>query len=114
MPLHAIFAQLSCSDLGASAGWFSRLFGRGPDAEPMAGLAEWHHGGAAALQLHENAANAGCGVLTLVVDDLDGERARLQEAALGPGPVEEADYTRIVRLRDVDGNLVVLAEPRPV
>lgn len=111
MALTAIFAQLSCSRLEESIGWFTRLFGRDPDARPMAGLAEWHEGKSAGFQLFEATDHAGHGTLTLIVSDIAGDRARLAEAGLEPGPVEAADYTSICRMHDPDGNLVVLAQP---
>ena len=103
-----IFAQLSCSDLTRSIGWFSTIFGREPDALPMKGLAEWHHGGAG-FQLFQGE-NAGRGTLTLIVIGLPEERSRLSDAGLLPGPIEAADYVDLVRLRDPDNNLVVLAQ----
>ncbi|PSJ19713.1 glyoxalase/bleomycin resistance/dioxygenase family protein, partial [Halomonas sp. ND22Bw] len=39
------------------------------------------------------------------------ERARLEGAGLSVTEIERADYTDIMRLRDPDGNLVVLAHP---
>ncbi|UVC12381.1 VOC family protein (plasmid) [Rhizobium sp. TH2] len=112
MSLTKIYANLSCSDLAASAAWFGKLFGRSPDARPMAGLAEWHHASSAGFQLHQNPDNAGRGTITLIVDDLVVEIARLGEEGIITGKIEEADYTSIVRLQDPDGNLVVLAQPK--
>ena len=111
MALTAIYAHLSCSDLARGVDWFSAVFRRGPDARPMAGLAEWHHGTASGFHLYENAEHAGHGTLTLIVDAVRGERARLSQAGLEPGEVQEADYAAIVQLRDPDRNLVVLAQP---
>ena len=111
MTLAAIYAHLSCSDLTRSSAWFTSLFGREPDARPMAGLAEWHHQTTAGFQLFEHARNAGHGTLTLIVAAVRDEHARLVRARLDPGEVEAADDTTIVRLRDPDGNLVVLAQP---
>ena len=110
MKLTAIYAHLDCSDLARSTDWFATLFGRPPDVTPMDGLAEWHHGGTAGLQLYREPSKAGTGTLTLIVDEIRAARERL--ADLAPGEVEEADYTSIVRMRDPDGNLIVLAQPR--
>jgi hypothetical protein len=110
MSVKAIFAQLNCSNLGASVIWFSRLFHRDPDARPMSGLAEWHQGDCAGFQLFENAQHAGHGTLTLVVDDIEEEHRRLVEAGLKPGEIEPGKNT-LVRLNDPDGNLVVLTQP---
>jgi len=110
MPIQKIFAHLSCADLRKSTPWFETMFGRKPDATPMQHLAEWHHGRDAGFQLFENPEHAGKATLTLIVSGLDAERERL--AALAPGEIEHADYVDLIRLRDPDGNLVVLAEPR--
>ena len=110
MALDKIYAQLSCTDLAASSRWFGTVFGREPDELPMQGLAEWHHG-TAGFQLFQGE-NAGRGTLTLIVIGLQAEHRRLTEAGLRPGAIEPADYVNIVRLRDPDDNLVVLAEAK--
>ena len=112
MSLKKIYAHLSCTELSKSTAWFERLFARKPDARPMDGLAEWHHADNAGFQLFENPGDAGHATLTLIVDDIDAEHDRLARAELEPGPVERADTVNLIRLRDPDGNLVVLAEPR--
>ncbi|MEO1020708.1 MAG: hypothetical protein AAFY56_23970 [Pseudomonadota bacterium] len=78
----------------------------------MSGLAEWHHESSAGFQLFKNPDAAGYGTMTLIVDGLEDEYARLKEAGLNPDPIEPATSTDLVRLRDLDGNLVVLAQPR--
>jgi hypothetical protein len=45
----------------------------------------------------------------LIVTGLANEHDRLLTAGLSPGPIEEATTTNLVRLRDPDDNLVVLA-----
>jgi hypothetical protein len=109
MALQKIFAHLSCTDLTVSTTWFAALFGSAPDATPMENLAEWHHGDAG-FQLYRNPDGAGRGTLTLIVSGLEEERERL--ASLNPGTIEHADHVDLMRLRDPDNNLVVLAEPR--
>ena len=91
--------------------WFTTLFERGPDAQPMKGLAEWHHGLEAGVQLFESKKNAGCCTLTLIIESIYDQHERLSRAGLRPGVVERADYTSISRLHDPDGNLIVLAQP---
>ena len=78
----------------------------------MVGLAEWLHGEAAGLQLFENGAHAGHGTLTLIVQGLESEYRRLEEAGLAPGKIEPATFANLLRLQDPDDNLVVLAEPK--
>jgi hypothetical protein len=43
---------------------------------------------------------------------LEPERQRLVEAALNPGPIEEADHFVLMRLRDPDQNLVLFASAK--
>lgn len=109
MPISTIFAQVSCSDLETSIDWYTKLFGRPPLGRPMPGLAEWQFTDSAEVQLFEAREHAGHSVLTLGVLPLDPERVRLQAAGLAPGPIEEADYVYILRMRDPDDNLVVFA-----
>ena len=112
MPIERVFAHISCSNLASSIAWFTKLFGRAPDESPMEGLAEWHQNNQAGFQLFQDPKNAGHATMTLGVSDLDSERSRLAQFKLQPGPIEEADYVNIVRIRDPDQNLIVLAEKR--
>ena len=112
MALDKVYAHLSCTDLNRSTDWFGKLFGRPPDARPMDGLVEWHHGNSAGFQVFAEPSNAGHGTLTLIVTGLRDEHARLLGAGLEPGDLEPADTASLVRLRDPDGNLVVFAQPR--
>jgi hypothetical protein len=109
MPIQTIFAHVSCSNLETSLTWYTKLFGRSPDRRPMPGLAEWHFTDSAEVQLFEDKNHAGAGTLTLGVLPLEPERRRLADAGLKPGSIEEAKDFYLLRLRDPDGNLVVLA-----
>lgn len=109
MGIATIFAHVSCSDLETSVRWYEKLFGVPPLRRPMTGLAEWHFTNSAEVQLHVEPEHAGHSTLTLGVLPLEPERARLNAAGLGVGEVEEADGYFILRLRDPDKNLIVLA-----
>jgi hypothetical protein len=109
VPIKKIYAHLSCSDLGESIDWFTRLFGRAPDDRPMGGLAEWHHEANAGFQLFENPKDAGRGTLTLIIEGLRYEYERLTGAGLTPGEIEAADTVSLIRLHDPDDNLIVFA-----
>ncbi len=114
MAIATIFANISCRDLGVSAAWYEKLFGKPPLRRPMPGLAEWQFTDSAEVQVHESPENAGHSVLTLGVLPLEPERRRLETAGLKPGAIETADDYYLLRLRDPDGNLVVLASARRV
>lgn len=109
MGIATILANVSCSDLAASEPWYAKLFGKEATRHPMAGLAEWHFTDSAGVQLYEQKDNAGHCTVTLGVLPLEPERKRLLQAGLTPGPIEEAKDLFIMRIRDPDNNLVVLA-----
>jgi hypothetical protein len=109
MGIQTIFAHVSCRSLAESTAWYEKLFGRPPARRPMPGLAEWHFTDSAEVQLFEDTANAGHSTLTLGVLPLEPERKRLLAAGLSPGPIEEAKNFFILRMRDPDHNLIVLA-----
>lgn len=109
MSIETIFAHVSCRDIAASAAWYEKLFGKPPVRRPMPGLVEWQFSDSAEVQLFEQKEHAGHSTLTLGVLPLEPERARLSAAGLEPGAIEETDGYFLLRLRDPDGNLVVLA-----
>ena len=109
MAIATIFAQVSCSNLETSLPWYEKLFGKPPLRRPMVGLAEWQFTESAEVQLFEAKEHAGHSTLTLGVLPLQRERDRLEQAGLQPGPIELASDFFIMRLRDPDQNLIVLA-----
>lgn len=109
MSISTIFAHVSCRDIEKSEPWYQKLFGKTPVRRPMQGLVEWQFSESAEVQLHEQPDHAGHSNLTLGVLPLEPERARLQEAGLSPGPIEETDGYFLMRIRDPDDNLIVFA-----
>ena len=85
---------------------------RAADATAHGGLAEWHFTDSAEVQLHENKANAGKSTLTIGVLPIEPEHRRLSEQGLKPGPIEPTKDFFIMRMKDPDGNLVVMASTR--
>jgi hypothetical protein len=109
MGIETIFAHVNCSDFEVSVQWYEKLFERSPTRRPMPGLPEWQLTDSAEVQLYEEKMYAGSNTLTLGVLPLEPERERLEKAGLRPGPIEKADDSFIIRLRDPDDNLIVLA-----
>lgn len=109
MGIQTIFAQVACSDLEAAESWYTRLFGKPALRHPMKGLAEWQFTDSAEVQLFQDTENAGHSVLTLGVLPLGKEVDRLRQEGLPVGDIEEASSFYIMRMRDLDGNLIVLA-----
>ena len=111
MNVRKIYAALLTADLAAAEGWYTKLFGRGPDNRPMDTLVQWELFDHVGLALSTDQEIAGRGVVFLVVDDVAAERRRLQGLGIVLGDDIEGDYSTLAQVRDPDGNLLTLATP---
>jgi predicted enzyme related to lactoylglutathione lyase len=109
MHVSTVMAQLIVSDLDRSVAFYTKLFGRVPDANPMEKLQEWHFDDAGAIQVYEEPGRAGGSGATLHVDDLDAVVVALDGAGIEHEPVADATFVRIVQLSDPDLNRIVLS-----
>jgi len=105
-----LFAVSPVQDLAAALDWYTRLFGRGPDDRPIPDLAQWYLDGFG-FQVMRVPDHAGGGMATLVVADIEAERARLIAAGIESGPTVRGDFGAIAKLADPEGNRLTLAEP---
>lgn len=108
MDVTIVMAQLIVADLERSVAFYTTLFGRGPDANPMDKLQEWHFDHSGAVQVYEEPDRAGRSGATLNVSDLDAAVVALDHAGIEHGPLVEANYVRVVQLDDPDRNRIVL------
>ena len=107
----SVLAGLSVSDIGKSVAWYSRFLGRGPDLEPVEGVAEWVLAAGATLQLVERPGSAGDSFTRLEVADLD-EAVRLLRDR-GFSPADAGSFEGVVRYADdadPSGNEVSVVE----
>lgn len=105
MSLH-LFAGLRVRDFQAARPWYERLLGE-PTFLPHDSEAVWTLAEDRSVYIVEDADAAGKSVVTLFVDDLDGDVAAI--AARGLEPDEQQTYSNGVRkmvYRDPDGNEV--------
>lgn len=104
-----VLAVLPVADVEASRPWFTALFGRPEDNNPMPSLIEWQVLPGAWLQVFGDAGRAGSGLFNLAVDDLDATLAELRARGLEPGEVVEANKgVRLSALTDPDGNTITV------
>jgi catechol 2,3-dioxygenase-like lactoylglutathione lyase family enzyme len=108
MAVIRILAQSTVPDLAAAERWYTQLWERGPDAQPMPGLLEWHLGQNAGLQVWSEPARAGGSTVVIGTDDLDALDARLAAADFEHAGPEPGGGARILQLVDPDGNRVVI------
>lgn len=110
MTIRTVLGQVAVRDLASALGWYARYFGRQADERPMDGLAEWHLTGGGGVQVFQEPENAGHTTLTLVVDDIEAEVARLKEQGIEADPVADGNYVRFTTVRDADGNRLAIAQ----
>jgi predicted enzyme related to lactoylglutathione lyase len=113
MEITNVLAGVAVRDLDQAKRWYEVFFGRPADAEPMAGLAEWHTPGRV-VQLVLDEQRAGGSLVTIWVPDA---RSALAGLASRGGPEVELDDTSsdvvlFASLTDPDGNSVTVVEVR--
>jgi hypothetical protein len=116
MTIRNAIASVVVSDLKATLPWYEALLGRGPDHVDQLGAVEWVFEQGGRLQLREEAARAGQGLLTLAVGSLDGEVLHLKKWRDLAGDVVRTPTARVLVIKDPDGNAITLTEvlPAPV
>lgn len=104
-----VLAVVAVRDIGAGRAWYTRLFGREPDNNPMPNLVEWQVVDGGWVQVTEDPRRAGHGLLNLAVSDIDEGVRELREMDLDPGEIVDANKgVRLCPLADPDGNTIHL------
>ncbi|WP_197040122.1 VOC family protein [Mycobacterium sp. URHB0044] len=104
-----VLAVVAVSDIEAGRAWYTKLFGRGPDNNPMPNLVEWQVTDGGWLQVTEDPVRAGNGMLNLAVSDIDEGARELREKGLGAGEIIDANKgVRLCPLTDPDDNVIHL------
>lgn len=111
MSITKVLAAVPVADIRASSDWYERLLGGAADDVPMAEAAEWYITTNGSLQLVENPDRAGRSLVTLAVDDLDGQVEAIANRGVEV-KVAEAPSTmfRLASVIDPDGNVITFAE----
>lgn len=107
MTIKRMLAQSTIGDLAVAEDWYTRLFGRQPDARPMEGLLEWHLSGTFGVQVWAEAERAGHSAMVLDESDLDALAERLDAAGISHDGPQDVTSSRILSLVDPDGNRIV-------
>jgi len=106
--IHGVLAQSTVSELARAEAWYTTLFGRSPDANPMPGLLEWRLGEGFGVQVWSEPDRAGLSTMVLAETDLDSAARRLSLEGITEAQPERATSSRTLELADPDGNRVVL------
>ncbi|MBA8792482.1 catechol-2,3-dioxygenase [Friedmanniella endophytica] len=109
MTFERVLVQAAVTDLREAESWYALLFGTGPSARPMDGLIEWHLGDTFGVQVFHDPDHAGHSAMVLDESDLDQLAARLIAVGIADDGPEQVTASRILVLRDPDGNRVVVS-----
>ena len=105
------FAGLAVIDRDASLAWFERLFGHAPDLLPNDAEAAWRLTDSSSLYIVADPPQAGRGVVTLMVEDLEATLAELLARGIEAGRIDEISGAgRKAVFADPDGNTVAIVE----
>jgi glyoxylase I family protein len=104
-----VLAVVAVSDIEEGRSWYTKLFGRGPDNNPMSNLIEWQVTGGGWVQVTEDARRAGNGMLNLAVSNIDEGARELRERGIEAGDIINANKgVRLCRIADPDSNQIQL------
>lgn len=107
-----LFAALPVADYPGALAWYERFTGRPPDLVPNDTESCWQVAEGGWFYVIEDAARAGRGLITLVVEDLDAELATLGERGIEVGELRTIPgVVRQTRVSDPEGNTIGLGQP---
>jgi catechol 2,3-dioxygenase-like lactoylglutathione lyase family enzyme len=104
-----VLAVVAVSDIEAGRSWYTRLFGRDPDNNPMPNLVEWQVTDGGWVQVTEDPRRAGNGMLNLAVSDIEEGVREVRELGLKTGDIVDANKgVRLCPIADPDNNTIHL------
>ena len=107
MSIEHVLAVVPVSDVQKSQRWYSTLFGRPADNNPMPTLVEWQVLPGAWVQVFSDPQRAGSGLLNFAVDDLEDHLAQVRARGLESEQIAEANKgVRLSTITDPDGNTI--------
>lgn len=111
MDVANVFVSLGVKDHAAGCDWWSAVLGRRSDRRPMPSCCEWDLTDSVLFQVLDNPIEGAVNTVSLRLDDLQSEIARLRMAGIAvgdPEPVPGFETLRISTLADPDGNTLNL------
>ncbi|MBE1548551.1 putative enzyme related to lactoylglutathione lyase [Mycobacterium sp. OAS707] len=104
-----VLAVVAVSDIEVGKSWYTKLFGREPDNNPMPNLIEWQVTNGGWVQVTEDPQRAGNGMLNLAVSDIDDGARELRELGINAAEIITANKgVRLCPVTDPDNNKIQL------
>ena len=111
MAITNAIASVAVKNLSAATAWYEKVLGRPADSRPMPEVAEWKFERGGWLQIYEQPSRAGSGSLTLAVQNMENQVARLQKLGI-QGRRSSGPKVETLMIADPDGNRIAFAETR--
>ncbi|WP_154794088.1 VOC family protein [Occultella kanbiaonis] len=108
--LTSVISVLPVTDHAAATAWYGRWIGRGPDVEPMEGIAEWQLAENAWIQVSADPESAGRTTVVIGVADVDVQRTGCEAAGVPWGEIDDYGVVRTAEGSDPAGNRVVFVQ----
>lgn len=109
----SVVAVLPVTDHAKAVSWYEKWIGRGPDVEPMEGVAEWQLAENAWIQVSVDPGSTGNTTVVVGVMDLDAQREACAAADVAVGEVNDYGFVRTADAVDPAGNKITFVQEIP-
>jgi catechol 2,3-dioxygenase-like lactoylglutathione lyase family enzyme len=106
-----VFGGIPVRDLAPSEAWYARLFGRPPDMRPHDAEVCWRLADSGWIHVVVDPERAGNSLLTVLVDDLQGFLAGIDDRGFEPELQEIRGKAHAATFTDPDGNRITVGQP---
>ena len=97
-------------DHAAAVSWYEKWIGRGPDVEPMEGVAEWQLAENAWIQVSVDPEPAGKSTVVVGVGDIDAQCSTCAAAGVTVGEINDYGFIKTAEAVDPAGNKVLFIQ----
>jgi hypothetical protein len=108
--LTSVISVLPVVDHSDAVAWHARWIGRGPDVEPMEGVAEWQLADNGWIQVSADPGSAGKTTVVIGVADIDAQRSACEAAGVPWGEVNDYGFVKTAEAADPAGNTIVFVQ----
>ena len=110
MDFKNVFAGIMTADIKSALIWYTNLFERESDYNPMVILHEWDFNDGGILQLVEDRERAGKSSITLLVSDIEKVKKSLDSKNSSKVEISDGAIAKTVTIFDPEKNRITLAE----
>ncbi|WP_211588889.1 VOC family protein [Allorhizocola rhizosphaerae] len=104
---------LPVTDHETAVKWYQKWIGRGPDVEPMEGVAEWELAKNAWIQVSVDPDSAGRTTVVVGVEDIEAQRSACAAAGVDMGAVNDYGFVKTAEAVDPAGNKIMFVQEVP-